>query len=99
MDSLNLVECTKYTGFSPSYKHTLATKNVNVIHEAPEKNYYGQISDNKRLKIPYFQKDTRWMSNYDSGHVDHKYLFSPENKNRKKICDLGKIYFFEFLYF
>jgi len=89
METYNIVNCTKYTGFSPSYNHIQSTKNINVINEEPEKNFYGKISNNKNLKIPYFQKDSRWSSNYQSGQVDHKYLFSPQNHEKKKISDLG----------
>ena len=93
MNTLTLTNATRYTGFSPSYKQIPATKNINVINEAPEKNYYEQISNNKKLKIPYFQKNRRWESNYQIGQTeaDNQKFFSPQTLERKKLGSLSKI--------
>ncbi len=98
MNTLNEIKFTKYTGFSPSYDKIQITKKINIINEKPENNYYEQISSNKKFKIPYFQNDPRWSSNYEIGKIDNKYLFSPQNPERKKIRDLSNKKFFLFLF-
>lgn len=89
---VNYIENLRYTGFSPSYNHTLATKNLIYNNHAYNRNYYDEISTDKNTKIHYFNNVSRWKSNdiANDSEITNK---KQENLSLKKSYDLCKIKF------
>ena len=82
-------ENIRYTGFKPYQEERLVTHKP-VSKDIYKKDFYNDISVNKKTQIPFFEKESRWQSNYTSliiGSIDN---FKKEHYMKKKVNPLGK---------
>lgn len=86
---VNYCENLRYTGFQP-YRNERLVTNKPVSKSIYSKDYYNDISGNKKTQIPFFEKEGRWSSNYTNlilGSLDQR---KKEDYKIKKINPLRK---------
>jgi len=87
---VNYVENIRYTGFSPSYEHKMATKKIMYDSVPSNREYYDKISGDKNKNIHYFDKETRWKSTNDISASEFNELKKEKQFHLKKSYDLRK---------
>jgi hypothetical protein len=89
---VNYCDNIKYTGFKPYREENLVT-NKPINKNIYSKDFYNDISGNKKTKIPFFDKESRWQTNYNSLIIGSLDEIKKENYKPKKLNPLSKIYY------
>lgn len=79
----------KYTGFKPYREENLVT-NKPISKSIYSKDFYNDISGNKKTKIPFFDKESRWVTNYNSLIIGSLDEIKKENYMPRKINPISK---------
>lgn len=83
-------ENIRYTGFVPYREENLTTKKINH-NNIYKKEFFNDISYKQSRQIPYFEKEQRWSTNYNSNIINSLDNIKKEDYSKPKLSSLSKI--------
>ncbi len=84
----NFIENVRYSGFQPYREDTLVTKKP-IQKNNYYKDFYNEISYDKKRKVNYFEKEPRWTSSYSNSIIGSLDQIKKENYLNKKLNPLS----------